>query len=102
MTGRFTVTPRTWDNGTAREFEVSGQTARALLALVEAGQRGVTALECSTWAFRLAAYCYDLRRDHGLAIRCDCEEHPGGWHGRHVLETPVDVIRVEMVEGESA
>jgi hypothetical protein len=73
-----------------------------LLALVEAGEHGVTALECSTWAFRLAASCYDLRRDHGLAIRCDREEQPGGWHGRYVLETPVDVIRVEMVEGEAA
>jgi hypothetical protein len=46
MTGRFTVTARTWDNGMAREFEVSGQAARALLALVAAGERGVTALEC--------------------------------------------------------
>lgn len=98
MTGRFTVTARTWDNGQAREFEARGQTARALLALVEAGERGVTALECSTWAYRLAAYCYDLRRDHGLAIRCDREEHPGGWHGRHVLETAVEIIIVESVE----
>jgi hypothetical protein len=76
--------------------------ARALLALVEAGARGVTALECSTWAFRLAAYCYDLRRDHGLAIRCDREEHPGGWHGRHVLETPVKIVTVETAEGVAA
>jgi hypothetical protein len=67
-----------------------------------ADERGVTALECSTRAYRLAASCYDLRRDHGLAIRCDREEHPGGWHGRHVLETPVEVVRVEMVEGEAA
>jgi hypothetical protein len=102
MTGRFTVTARTWDNGTAREFEVSGQTARTLLVLVEAGERGVTALECSTWAFRLAAYCYDLRRDHGLAIRCDREEHPGGWHGRHVLETAVEIVTVDVVAREAA
>jgi Winged helix domain len=74
---------------------IRGQTARALLALVEAGERGVTALECSTWAYRLAADCYDLRRDHGLAIRCDREEHPGGWHGRHVLETPVEIVSVQ-------
>lgn len=70
----------------------SGQTAKCLAALVAAGQRGVTALECDTWAYRLAAYCHFLRRDWGLSIRTDREEHPGGWHGRHVLETPVRII----------
>jgi hypothetical protein len=102
MTGRIIVIARIWDASGARVFEVRGQSPRTLLALVEAGGRGVTALECSTWAFRLAAYCYDLRRDHGLVIRCDREEHPGGWHGRHVLETPVEIVTVEAVEGEAA
>jgi hypothetical protein len=102
MTGRFSVIARTWDAGVPRDFEMTGQTARTLLALLEAGARGVTALECSTWAFRLAAYCYDLRRDHGLAICCDREEHPGGWHGRHVLETPVEIVTVETAEGVAA
>jgi hypothetical protein len=99
MTGRLTVTARTWDNGTARQFEVRGQTARALVALAESGERGVAALESSTRAFRLAAYCYVLRHDHGLAIRCDRDEDPGGWQGRHVLETPVEIVMVERVEG---
>ena len=102
MTGRIIVIARTWDAGTPREFEIKGQTARALLALVEAGARGVTALECSAWAYRLAAYCHDLRRHHGLAVRCDREEHPGGWHGRHVLESAVEVISVDTTEGEAA
>jgi hypothetical protein len=102
MTTRLTITARKWDAGEARVFEVRGQTVRALLALVEAGERGVTALECSTWAFRLAAYCYDLRRDHRLAIRCEREEHPGGWHGRHVLESAVDIIFVEPTERVAA
>jgi hypothetical protein len=102
MSGRITVTARTWEAGAPRVFEATGQTARALLALVDAGARGVTALECSTWAYRLAAYCYDLRRDHGLAIRCDREEHPGGWHGRHVLESAVEIVAVETTEETAA
>lgn len=77
--------------GTVRGH-ASGQTAKALVALVQAGQRGITALECDTWAYRLAAYCHFLRRDWGLSIRTDREDHPGGWHGRHVLETPVRII----------
>lgn len=102
MSGRIVVTARIYGDSQDRVVEVRGQTARALLALVAAGRRGVTALECSTWAHRLAAYCYDLRRDHGLAIRCDREEHPGGWHGRHVLETAVEIVTVDVVAREAA
>lgn len=74
-----------------RLFAVRGQTAKALIALVNGGDRGVTALEVATWAFRFAAYCHDLRTRYGLSIRTEREEHPGGWHGRHVLETPVTI-----------
>jgi len=28
-------------------------------------------------------------QDRGDAVVTKREEHPGGWHGRHVLETPV-------------
>lgn len=77
--------------GTVRGF-ASGQTAKCLVALMHAGKRGITALECDTWAYRLAAYCYILRRDWGLVIRTEREDHPGGWHGRHILETPVRIV----------
>ena len=77
---------------------VSGQTARALLALVNAAGRGVTALEVSTWALRLAAYVHSLRR-LGIAVSMLRETHPGGWHGRYVLASPVTVQRVD---GEGA
>jgi len=102
MNGRIVVTALVHGASQNRVIEVRGQTARAVLALVEAGKRGVTALECSTWGYRLAAYCYDPRRDHGLAVRCDREEHPGGWHGRHVLDTPVEIVTVETAEGVAA
>lgn len=75
-------------------FSVTGQTAKALLALIEAGPRGITALEADAWAYRLAAYCHVLRQRHGLSIRTEREPHPGGWHGRYVLETPVQIDAV--------
>ena len=87
--------------GYRRSITVKGQTAKALLALVEAGPRGVTALEASSWAYRLAAYCHDLRRKHGLSIRTDKENHPGGWHGRHVLDSDVRIDE-DDAEGEAA
>ena len=80
--------------GTVRGV-VRGQTAKALLALVKAGPRGVTALETATWAYRLAAYCHDLRKNYGLVIRTDREDHDGGWHGRHVLESEVQITAGE-------
>lgn len=71
----------------------TGQTAKALRALALAGKGGVTALEVSTWAYRFAAYCHDLRKK-GLEIETLHEKHEGGWHGRHVLHT---LVRLEPV-----
>ena len=85
-------------SGPGGVFTVSGQTARALLALVNAAGQGVTALEVSTWALRLAAYVHSLRR-LGIAVNMLREAHPGGWHGRYVLASPVTVQRVN---GEGA
>ena len=87
--------------GCRRCITVKGQTAKALLALVEAGPRGVTAFEAVTWAYRFAAYCHDLRRKHGLSVRTDKESHPGGWHGRHVLESDVRIDE-DRAQGEAA
>ena len=72
---------------------VRGQVGRTLEALVAAGHRGTTALECSAWAFRLAAYVHDLRRAHGLAIDMEKEKPEGGWHGRYILRSPVTLMR---------
>jgi hypothetical protein len=73
-------------------FTVRGQTARSLLALVKAGLSGVTALEVTCWALRFSAYCFDLRHRHGLVIDTIRENHDGGWHGRHVLRSPVQIV----------
>jgi winged helix domain-containing protein len=73
-------------------FIVTGQTAKALMALIQAGKRGVTALECDSWAYRLGAYVHTLRRVFGLSIETVREPHDGGWHGRYVLHTPVSIM----------
>jgi hypothetical protein len=73
-------------------IRVSGQVARTLLALIDAGPAGRTALECASWALRLAAYCHELKHRHGLVIETGREEHPGGWHGRHVLHSPLRIV----------
>jgi hypothetical protein len=75
--------------GPLGRFVVTGQTARALVALVKAGKAGVTALEVNSWAYRLGAYVHRLRHENGLAIETVREPHDGGWHGRYVLRCPV-------------
>ncbi len=81
-------------DGSKRTGVVRGQTARTLQALVQAGPVGCTAHEVSSWALRFAAYAHDLRHKHDLAIETLREEHPGGWHGRHRLLTPVTIEEV--------
>ncbi len=76
------------------DFTVIGQTAKALAALVAAGARGITALEVSSWAYRLGAYVHVLRHRHGLAIELRKEPHEGGWHGRYVLRS---IVTLEAV-----
>jgi len=68
------------------------QPKRALAALIRAGTKGVTALELSSWAYRLGAYVHTLRHDYGLTIETLREPHDGGWHGRYVLRTPCQII----------
>ena len=68
------------------------QPRRALSALINAGSKGVTALELSSWAYRLGAYVHILRHEYGLAIETLREPHDGGWHGRYVLHTPCQII----------
>ncbi len=73
-------------------FAVTGQTAKALTALMGADKRGITALEVNSWAYRLGAHVHELRHRHGLAIETLREPHEGGWHGRYVLRSPVSTL----------
>ena len=74
-------------------FRVTGQNARALLALVKAGAAGVTALDVAAWAFRLAAHCHVLRHRHRLSIFTLWEGHEGGRHARYVLRSNVTILQ---------
>jgi len=86
----FTV----YANKEMKQYLVSGRTAQTLYALVEAGKRGITALEVNSWAYRLASYIYDLRHDYGLDISTTAEPHEGGKHARYHLITPVEINEV--------
>jgi hypothetical protein len=79
---------------TGSVHEVEGQFARTLIALHEAGDRGITALEMSSWALRLAHYVFMLRKA-GLAIDMEREKHEGqapGLHGRYFLRTGIHIL----------
>lgn len=85
-----------------KHIELSGQTARTLTALIEAGESGVTALEMSSWAIRISEYVRILRHDHGLNIETIREDHNGpagpGWHGRYVMYSAVE----QLLDDEAA
>ncbi len=80
-----------------KTFEITGQKARMLAALIQAGKHGVTALELSnTWAYRTSAYVHDLRNaPYNFDIEMIREEHKGGWHGRYILHTPVELLETQ-------
>lgn len=83
--------------------ELVGRYAQTLSALIAAGPRGITALEMSSWALRLAHYIHVLRKDYGLDISTEHENHGGqfpGRHGRYRLHTRVRIL--DEVMGDAA
>jgi hypothetical protein len=101
-TTRITLTARAFDRELPREFETIGQAAYALLTLWEAAERGATVEECSNGDFDLATGCHDLQCEFSLAIRRDREARPGGQRVRYVLETRIDLLSMERIEGRVA
>jgi hypothetical protein len=80
-----------------RNVTLVGQYARTLRELVEAGPKGLTALDVSgTWALRLSHYVHILRREYLLPIRMEWEPHDGaagpGRHGRYFLDVTVRIL----------
>jgi hypothetical protein len=74
-------------------YEVVGREAETIIALVDAGPRGITSLEAfrAGWAVRLSAYVFDLRA-MGVPIRSTREQHEGGSHARYTLEGQVEIV----------
>ena len=72
-----------------------GRVAQTICWLCEQQGKGVTSQEMSSWALRLGAYIHILRHKHNVNIRTDDEPHEGGIHGRYVLTSPVQIIKIE-------
>jgi hypothetical protein len=84
-------------DATERNIALVGQYARTLRAMIEAGPKGITALDVSgSWALRLSHYVHILRREHLLPIRMEWESHDGaagpGKHGRYYLDATARVV----------
>jgi hypothetical protein len=82
-------------DGRVRRFSVIGRFAQTLDALAKAGPAGITSQEVGGWAVRLSHYIFRLRRDHGLSIDMELEEHGGafpGQHGRYRLLSRVRIV----------
>jgi hypothetical protein len=74
-------------------FRVTGQEAHTLALLVDKGPIGVVAYDFRGGPpFRLPAYTHNLIRRHRLVIETRREAHEGGWHGRFILHTPIEVV----------
>ena len=81
-----------------RRIEVSGRRfCQTLKALIDAGPRGVTALEMSSWALRLGHYVWVLRHRHGLSIETLREPHDGGQHARYRLISNVRIVGADDI-----
>ena len=91
MTKRAAILAVADHGDNARTLRLVGRYAQTLRALVNAGDKGVTALEVSTWALRLSHYIHTLRHEYGLHIEMQREPHDGGWHGRYFLRSLVRI-----------
>ena len=81
--------------GDGPAITATGREAQTILALVQAGPRGITSLETflAGWAVRLGAYVFDLKI-MGVPIRSTREPHDGGNHARYYLAGPVELVEV--------
>lgn len=75
-------------------FTVSGQMAKVLLALIEAGEAGVTPLARQTWSLRLSDHVRKLKMRHGLFIATKWGRHEDGRHARYVLLSAMIIVEI--------
>lgn len=93
MANRIRITASISPDGVP--FSVSGQEARTLSLLVQKGKTGLVAYDFQGGPpFRLPAYCHSLIKYKDLVIETRRENHDGGWHGRFVLHTPVEILEL--------
>lgn len=94
---RLTIDCWVFEERGKRHVTLSGQVARTLVTLLEAGGEGCTARDASDWSYRFSSYVHQLRHRHGLRITTAAETHPNGRHARYFLETTVRVSRAEWL-----
>ena len=77
----------------------TGREAQTIIALINAGPKGITSLETfqAGWAVRLGAYVFDLKK-MGVPIGTTREAHDDGKHGRYTLSGPVELVLVSGSE----
>ena len=90
MRGKLVVNFRI-PSGTVRQ--ALGREAQTLIALVDAGPRGITSIVTfrAGWAARLSAYIFDLKK-MGVPIEATRESHDGGSHARYRLAAHVEIL----------
>jgi hypothetical protein len=81
-------------DGLARTLKCNGRIAQTLEHLLEAGPKGITALEMGTWAVRLSHYVWVLRHRHLVNIATRFEEHGGEFPGKHARYTLRDQVQI--------
>ena len=75
------------------EYEISGRVAQTLYALVLSQSNGITSLEISS-SLRLSEYIRVLRRRYRLDIQTMYEPHEGGYHGRYILYSDIQIMAI--------
>lgn len=75
-------------------FIETGQVAKVLLALIKAGETGITPLARETWSLRLSDHVRKLKNRRGLVIVTLWGTHDDGRHARYVLRSTVTIIEV--------
>lgn len=73
-------------------FTETGQVAKVLLALVQAGEAGITPLARETWSLRLSDHVRKLKNRRGLTIVTLWGKHDDGRHARYVLRSTVTIF----------
>jgi len=95
------VKAKAYIEGKPTVFIVKGRAAQTLVALIKARTSGIITLELSsTWALRLSGYIHLLRNNNNLQIETVKEKHDGGWHGRYVLHTHVEILEISEAHEE--
>ena len=91
MAKRLSIKARVLPDGLP--FTCAGQEAKTLILLHQKGAAGVQAYDFRGGPpFRLPAYCHSLIKHKGLHIETQRVNHDGGWHGRFVLHTSIEII----------